>query len=71
MKIEYGGKYACGTKAFQLMLEKLGGYQARYWTLQPAGGPKASQDRESANAGFRFIEEKGPRSNAHNEQTEW
>ena len=72
-KIDYGKNFRDGSKAFHLMLLKLGGWQARYHHLVPAGAPKASKDREACNNGFRFIAEaaKRLRSNAHNEQTEF
>ena len=59
-KVDYGKSFRNGSKAFHLMLLKLGGWQARYNHLVPSGGPKASKDREACNVGFKFIQR--PRS---------
>ncbi|CAK0882404.1 unnamed protein product [Prorocentrum cordatum] len=60
-------------KLFLYMMERLGGVQIRHWA-QPsvvaaiAGG---GYDKGKRTAGFRFIEEYGPKANKRNQFVEW
>ncbi|CAK0833000.1 unnamed protein product [Prorocentrum cordatum] len=58
---------------FHYMMDRLGGVQIRHW-VQPSvaaavGG--GGYDKEKRRAGYRFIEEFGPRANNRNQFAEW
>ncbi|CAK0862483.1 unnamed protein product, partial [Prorocentrum cordatum] len=60
-------------KLFYYMMDRLGGVQIRHWA-QPSvvaavGG--GNYDKGKRKAGFRFIEEFGPRANNRNQFVEW
>lgn len=60
-------------KLFYHMMDRLGGVQIRHW-VQPSvvaavGG--GGYDRDKRRAGYRFIEEFGPRANNRNQFVEW
>ena len=51
------------------MLEKLPGFQCRYYSLQPAGGPEKDSSKEAKLAGFECIKMYGPKTNLDNAAT--
>ena len=70
-KIDYGRHFRDGSRAFQWMLEQLGGFQVRYFSLTPKHAPKGNPDRNRRRAGYAFIRDHGPRSNKSNQFVEW
>ena len=70
--LDYGKHLRIGGAAFNHMLDQLGGFQIRYWTLAPKGTPKSSIiSAEARRAGFEFIRKFGPKSNNENQFVEW
>ncbi|CAK0823725.1 unnamed protein product, partial [Prorocentrum cordatum] len=70
----YGNQYRIGRLAVQYTLEKLEGFQLRYHTVvaKPGKGPpRKTAERELKAAGYKFIREKGPRSNNANQFMEF
>ncbi|CAK0804558.1 unnamed protein product, partial [Prorocentrum cordatum] len=70
----YGNQYRIGRLAVQYMLEKLEGFQLRYHTVvaKPGKGPsRKTAERGLKAAGYKFIREKGPRSNNANQFMEF
>ena len=59
-----------GRKAFQRMLEMLGGTQFLWFTLAMAD-EKQLKSRETIEAGFAFIDANAPRSDAQNAILKW
>ena len=61
-----------GGRAFQYMLEGLGGFQIRCQKLIPAGASnKVPKETEDIRAGFEFIRKHGPQDNSLGEFTTW
>ena len=71
MAIDYGKHFKAGTKAFNYMLDHLGGYQWRYWSVGPKGSTKVKMDPSARKKGFLFIKERGPKANNMNQFLEW
>ena len=71
MRINYGTKYAAGTKALQFILERLPGFQVRYHTVTTAGTPKRNTEQSSLEKGFEYIKLNGPKTNIDNKATEF
>ena len=69
MKIDYGKQYRMGSCALQYMLERLPGFQVRYFTINSGSNPKRATDKDLIQKGFTFIKEKGPKSNIDNKAT--
>ena len=59
MRIEYGSNTRTGTAAFQLMLERLGGFQVRYYSLDSKGAPRMNP---TARRGRRGTPSSGTRA---------
>lgn len=53
------------------MLEKLGGFQVRYYVLQPKYAKGPCKEAESLRAGFEYIKKHRPQSNMENEFVEF
>ncbi|CAK0796371.1 unnamed protein product [Prorocentrum cordatum] len=70
-KIDYGKNFRAGSIAFQFMLEKLEGYQIRYFTIKPQHERKQPLEEDERAQGYTFIREHGPRSNNRNQFMEW
>ncbi|CAK0822912.1 unnamed protein product [Prorocentrum cordatum] len=70
-KIDYGKNVRAGSIAFQFMLEKLDGYQMRYFTIKPQRERKQPLEEDERAQGYTFIREHGPRSNNRNQFMEW
>ncbi|CAK0820171.1 unnamed protein product [Prorocentrum cordatum] len=60
-------------KLFHYMMDRLGGVQIRHWVQPsvPAAAGGGGYDREKRRAGYRFIEEFGPRANNRNQFARW
>ncbi|CAE8596347.1 unnamed protein product [Polarella glacialis] len=71
MQIDYGKHFRDGFTAFQFMLEKLGGFQLRFWPVQPKFTKKIVLEASQRSEGYNFIRECGPRSNNVNQFMEW
>ncbi|CAE7362365.1 unnamed protein product [Symbiodinium sp. CCMP2592] len=72
LEIDYQGRYRDGGRAFQYMLENMGGFQVRYQKLVPAGASnKVPKETEDIRRGFHFIKDHGPEDNAQGEFTIW
>jgi hypothetical protein len=69
--VEWGGYNRNGLLAFNYMMDRSGGKQIRYWTVQPKFEKKQTQDQTSRADGYKFIRDKGPRSNNMNQFMEW
>lgn len=71
--IAWGKNVKSGMKGFQHLLQGLGGFQRRYFTLSPAGAHPvgAAPAADGHDAGFDFIEEHAPRSGVKNAQLRW
>ncbi|CAK0881766.1 unnamed protein product [Prorocentrum cordatum] len=70
-KIDYGKNFRTGSIAFQFMLEKLEGYQMRYFTIKPQRERKQPLQGGERAQGYTFTREHGPRSNNRNQFMEW
>jgi len=66
MKINYGKMYRVGSVALQFMLERLPGWQVRYFTINSGTNPKRSSDENAIQAGFDFIKQHGPKTDLDN-----
>lgn len=71
MQVDYGRNFRDGAAALQYMLQEMGGFQVRYWHLQPKGAAKQSIDPSARFLGFKFLREHGPKSNNQNQFVEW
>ncbi|CAK0885558.1 unnamed protein product, partial [Prorocentrum cordatum] len=63
----YGNQFRFGRLTVQYMLEKLKGYQLRYYTVVPKAGKGAARKTavwELNEAGCMFMRHKGPRTNS-------
>ena len=60
MQISYGKNFQTGSVAVQYMMERLGGFQVRYYTLTPKAVAKTHPDRDVRKKGYTFIRERGP-----------
>jgi hypothetical protein len=69
MKINYGKQFKVGSLALQFMLERLPGFQVRYCTINAGSTPKRASDEHSIQAGFDFIQQKGPKTDLDNVAT--
>ena len=71
--IHYQGHFRDGPRAFQYLLECMGGFQVRYNRLIPSGGKNVKEVRqtEDIKAGFEFIRKEGPEENNDGEFTEF
>ncbi|CAK0892132.1 unnamed protein product, partial [Prorocentrum cordatum] len=70
----YGNQFRVGRLAVQYMLKKVEGYQLRYHTVVAKPGKGASRktaEWELKAAGYKFIREKGPRTNNANQFVEF
>ena len=70
---KYGNQYRVGRLAVQCMLEKLEGYQLRYHTAVPKAGraSRKTAEWEAKDKGYKYIRDKGPRSNNANQLMEF
>ena len=68
--IDWGKNIIGGRKAFQYMLEQLGGFQSLLYTLC-SDDQEVTKTPEEIDAGFDFIEESAPRSHQKNAQLRW
>ena len=71
MQISYGKNFQTGSVAVQYMMERLGGFQVRYYTLTPKAVAKTHPDRDVRKKGYTFIRERGPKANNLNQFVEW
>ncbi|CAK0830442.1 unnamed protein product [Prorocentrum cordatum] len=65
-------------RTMQILFERLGGVQARYWEFVSAPAPRAGggdvdvdQKKKELSAGIQHIKDEAPRTNADCEQLEW
>ena len=70
-KWDYGKHFRVGLLAMNYMLDMMGGMQVRHWVIQPKFSKKQTLDTQARTEGYRFIREKGPRSNNRNQFMEW
>lgn len=68
---DYGKHFRVGLLAMNYMLDMMGGMQVRHWVIQPKFSKKQTLDTQARTEGYRFIREKGPRSNNRNQFMEW
>eukprot|EP00959_Pyramimonas_sp_CCMP1952_P095080 1988568-Pyramimonas_sp.AAC.1 len=70
----YGIQFRVGRLTVQHMLKKLKGHQLRYHTAAPKAGRGSSRktaEWEAKEAGYKFMREKGPRTNNANQFMEF
>ena len=61
-----------GSRGLQYMLEGLGGFQARYFKLIPAGSSnKVPKETDDFRKGFEYIRKFRPQGNANGEFISW
>lgn len=70
-RVDFGTHWRKGPMYLQHMLEKLGGFQIRFYALVPANAAKIVKTTDAMKEGFKFIREKGPKANNQNEFVEW
>eukprot|EP00959_Pyramimonas_sp_CCMP1952_P090998 1905278-Pyramimonas_sp.AAC.1 len=69
---EIGGSNAHhNLKAFQCMIEGLGGFQARAFGLAPSSKEGGELDEDAIEAGFDYICDEGPRHTEKLIQLKW
>ena len=72
LEIDLQKHYREGSRAFQYMLEGLGGFQVRYLKLVPQGSSsKPTKEMEDIRKGFDFIRQQGPEENSEGQFTSW
>ena len=69
-KVNYGRQFKLGSKALQLMLERLPGFHVRYYQMVLSTSTKIN-DEESQRKGFEFIKKWGPKTNLDNKAIEF
>ena len=71
MKINWGNFSRNGLVAFNYLLDNMRGKQCRHWMVSPKFEKKATSEQAGRDAGYRFIGDRGPRSNNKNQFMEW
>lgn len=72
MIMDLGNKNGNGSLALQYMLEKLVGYQPRYFIVQQRAETKGKAlTTDMCKAGYEFIRNRGPKSNNKSQFMEW
>ena len=70
-KVDYGKHFRDGSRALQYLLERLPGFQVRYYAVVDSSAPKRATDLDSKRKGFDYIKEYGPKSNMDNAAVEF
>ena len=68
---EWGGQNRAGLLALNYMFNQMDGLQIRFWSIQPKMTIKKTPDNAAREEGYRFIREKGPKTNNRNQFMEW
>ena len=71
MQFDYGNHHRVGPVDIQYMLEKLEGYQIRFFVIKPQFEKAGNITHDQRAAAYDFIREKGPRSTSRHEFMEW
>lgn len=69
--IDYGTNYRAGNLVLNLMIDKTGGKQIRYWVIKPKFEKKTSLDQSARAAGYAHFRDHGPRNDNMNQFMEW
>ena len=66
-RFDWGNNFRVGLLAANYMLDQVGGFQVRFSAIQAKVPKRNTQDAIAREQGYKFIREKGPRSNNRNQ----
>ncbi|CAE7631905.1 unnamed protein product, partial [Symbiodinium sp. CCMP2592] len=71
LRFDWGNHTRLALTGLNVMLDKMGGKQLRYWLIKPKFEKKVSIDQQAREEGYKFIREFGPKANNRNQFMEW